>query len=93
MTRYRLRAVLLLFLLLHLTACMTTRSQTIPIPIESIEATQLELVLVTRSDGTQLEVENPSVVPQCRHRHHAGCVAQRSVSVDPPLLNIPEREK
>ena len=89
MTRYRLRAVLLL----HLTACMTTRSQTIPIPIESIEATQLELVLVTRSDGTQLEVENPSVVPQRRHRHHAGCVAQRSVSVDPPLLNIPEREK
>jgi len=61
MTRYRPRAVLLLFLMLHLTACMTTRSQAIPIPVESIEARQLEVVLVSRLDGTQVQVENPSV--------------------------------
>ena len=61
MTRYRIRAVLLLFLVLHLTACKTTQSLAIPIPIESIEGTQLELVLVSRLDGTQVQVENPSV--------------------------------
>ena len=61
MRPYRLRAVFLLFLVLNLTACMTTRSQAILIPVESIEATQLEVVLVSRLDGTQVRVENPSV--------------------------------
>ena len=60
MTRYRARAVLLLFLLLHLTGCATTTGPRV-VPLQPTDVDQFDLILVTRSDGTQLEVENPSV--------------------------------
>jgi hypothetical protein len=61
MTRYRLRAVLLLFLLLNLTACSTWQGVATPSPSQFIEAEQPDLVRVTTQDGTELELENPSV--------------------------------
>ena len=61
MTRYRPRAVLLLFLVLHLTACMSWQSAATPSPSQFIEAEQPDLVRVTTQDGTELELENPSV--------------------------------
>ena len=61
MTRYRLRAVLLLFLVLHLTACYTWQGVATTSPAGVIEATQPERVRVTMPDGTQVELENPSV--------------------------------
>ena len=61
MTRYRLRAVLLLFLVLHLTACATWQSAATPSPSQFIEAEQPDRVRVTTQDGTQVELENPSV--------------------------------
>ena len=61
MTRYRLRAVLLLFLVLHLTACMSWQSAATPSPSQFIEAEQPDRVRVTTQDGTQVELENPSV--------------------------------
>ena len=60
MTRYRARAVLLLFLLLHLTGCATTTGPRV-VPLQPTDVDQFDLILVTKSDGTQLEVENPSV--------------------------------
>ena len=61
MTRYRLRAVLLLFLLLNLTACYTWQGVATTSPAGVIEATQPDRVRVTMPDGTQVELENPSV--------------------------------
>ena len=61
MTRYRLRAVLLLFLVLNVTACYTWQGVATARPIELIEATQPHRVRVLKPDGTQVELENPSV--------------------------------
>jgi hypothetical protein len=61
MTRYRPRSVLLLFLLLHLTACYTWQGVATTSPAGVIEATQPDRVRVTMPDGTQVELENPSV--------------------------------
>ena len=61
MTRYRPRAALLLFLVLHLTACMSWQSAATPSPSQFIEAEQPDRVRVTTQDGTQVELENPSV--------------------------------
>ena len=57
----RLRAVLLLFLVLHLTACYTWQGVATTSPAGVIEATQPDRVRVTMPDGTQVELENPSV--------------------------------
>jgi hypothetical protein len=61
MTRYRIRAVLMLFLVLHLTACYTWQGVATRSPAQLIEATQLDYVRVLKPDGTQVELENPSV--------------------------------
>ena len=61
MTRYRLRAVLLLFLLLNLTACITWQSIGPVSPSRFIEAEQPDRVRVTTEDVTELEVLGPSV--------------------------------
>ena len=61
MTRYRSRAVLLLFLVLHLTACYTWQGVATTSPAGVIETTQPDRVRVTMPDGTQVELENPSV--------------------------------
>jgi hypothetical protein len=61
MTRYRLRAVLLLFLLLNLTACYTWQGVGTTSPAGLIEATQPDRVRVLTPGGVQVELENPSV--------------------------------
>ena len=61
MTRYRLRAVLLLFLVLHLTACYTWQGVATSSPVQLIETMQPDYVRVLKPDGTQVELENPSV--------------------------------
>ena len=63
MTRYRPPAVLLLFLLLHLTGCQTWYSVSLDAisPAQLIEEDQPDRVRVTKQDGTQVELENPSV--------------------------------
>ena len=59
MTRYR--AVLLLFLVLHLTACYTWQGVATTSPAQLIEATQPDRVrVVVRGEG-EVELENPSV--------------------------------
>jgi hypothetical protein len=61
MTRYRARAVLLLFLLLNLTACSTWQSVG-PVSLSQfIEADQPERVRVYMRGGGQVELESPSV--------------------------------
>ena len=61
MTRYRLRAVLLLFLVLHLTACYTWQGVATTSPGGMIEATQPDRVrVVVRGEG-EVELANPSV--------------------------------
>ena len=61
MTRYRLRAVLLLFLVLHLTACYTWQGVATTSPGGVIEATQPDHVrVVVRGEG-EVELANPSV--------------------------------
>ena len=61
MTRYRPRAVLLLFLVLHLTACYTWQGVATTSPGELIEVTQPDHVrVVVRGEG-EVELENPSV--------------------------------
>ena len=59
MTRYR--AVLLLFLVLHLTACYTWQGVATTSPAEVIEATQPDRVRVTVRGEGEVELENPSV--------------------------------
>ena len=61
MTRYRPRAVLLLFLLLNLTACSTWQSIGPVSPSQFIEAEQPERVRVYMQGGGQVELESPSV--------------------------------
>ena len=63
MTRYRLRAVLLLFLLLHLTACQTWQSVSLDAisPAQLIEEDQPDRVRVTGGGVLEREVVSPSV--------------------------------
>jgi hypothetical protein len=61
MTRYRRRAVLLLFLLLNLTACSTWQSIGPVSPGRFIELDQPERVRVTMQDGTQMGLDRPVV--------------------------------
>ena len=63
MTRYRARAVLLLFLLLNLTACQTWQSVSLGAisPAQLIEEDQPDRVRVTGGAVVELEVVSPSV--------------------------------
>ena len=63
MTCYRPRAVLLLFGVLHLTACQTWQSVSLGAisPAQVIEAEQPERVRVYMRGGGQVELESPSV--------------------------------
>ena len=61
MTRYRPRAVLLLFLLLNLTACSSWQSIGPVSPSRFIELDQPERVRVYMRGGGQVELESPSV--------------------------------
>ena len=63
MTRYRARAVLPLFLLLHLTACQTWQSVSLGAisPAQLIEEDQPNRVRVTGGGVIDLEVVSPSV--------------------------------
>ncbi len=66
MTRYRPRAVLLLFLVLNLTACSSAFEswRGLPSPpsvAEHIVAVQPERVRVTMQDGSQLDIEDPFI--------------------------------
>ena len=61
MTRYRSRAVLLLFLVLHLTACYTWQGVATTSPAGVIEATQPDHVrVVVRGEG-EMEIVRPVV--------------------------------
>ena len=57
----RPRAVLLLFLVLHLTACSTWQGIATTSPAAVIEATQPDRVRVTMPGGIQMELERPVV--------------------------------
>ena len=57
----RLRAVLLLFLVLHLTACYTWQGVATTSPAGVIEATQPDRVRVTVRGTGEVEFANPSV--------------------------------
>ena len=63
MPRYRPRAVLLLFGMLHLTACQTWQSVSLDAisPAQLIEEDQPDRVRVLLRSGNELELENPSV--------------------------------
>jgi hypothetical protein len=63
MTRYRRRAALLLFLLLHLTACQTWQSVSLDAisPAQVIEEDQPDRVRVTGGGVFDLELVSPSV--------------------------------
>ena len=61
MCRIRCRAVLLLFLLLHLTACQTWHSVGPVSPSQFIEEEQPERVRVYMRGGGQVELESPSL--------------------------------
>jgi len=63
MTRYRPRAVLLLFLLLHLTACQTWHSVSLDAisPAQLIEEDQPDRVRVSGGAVLDLELVSPSV--------------------------------
>ena len=63
MTRYRPRIVLLLFLLLHLTACQTWQSVSLDAisPAQLIEEDQPDRVRVTGGGVLDLELVSPSV--------------------------------
>ena len=63
MCRIRCRAVLLLFLLLHLTACQTWQSVSLDAisPAQLIEEDQPDRVRVTGGDVLALELVSPSV--------------------------------
>ena len=61
MTRYRPRAVLLLFLLLHLTACQTWHSVSTASPSQFIEVEQPDRVRVSGGSVVDLELVSPSV--------------------------------
>ena len=61
MTRYRPRAVLLLFLVLNLTACSSWQSIGPVSPSRFIELDQPERVRVYMRGGDQVELERPAV--------------------------------
>ena len=63
MTRYRSRAVLMLFLVLNLTACQTWQSVSLDAisPDQLIEEDRPDRVRVTMQDRTQMELERPAV--------------------------------
>mgnify|MGYP000066838796 CR=1 FL=1 len=61
MTRYRARAVLLLFGVLYLTACSSWQSIGPVSPSRFIELDQPERVRVYMRGGGQVELESPSV--------------------------------
>ena len=61
MTRYRPRAVLLLFLLLNLTACSSWQSIGPVSPSQFIELDQPERVRVYMRSGGQVDLERPAV--------------------------------
>ena len=63
MTRYRYRAVLLLFLLLNLTACQTWQSVSLDAisPAQLIEEDRPDRVRVTGGDLIERELVSPSV--------------------------------
>ena len=61
MIRLRLRAVLLLFLVLHLTACYTWQGVATTSPAGLIEATQPDRIRVNGGSVLEQEVEAPSV--------------------------------
>ena len=61
MTRYRHRAVLLLFLLLNLTACSSWQNIGPVSPGRFIELDQPDRVRVTMRSGDQVELERPAV--------------------------------
>ena len=61
MTRYRARAVLLLFLVLNLTACSSWQSIGPVSPSRFIELDQPERVRVYMRGGDQVELERPAV--------------------------------
>ncbi|MBV24704.1 MAG: hypothetical protein CME12_01115 [Gemmatimonadetes bacterium] len=61
MTRYRARAVLLLFLLLNLTACSSWQNIGPVSPGRFIELDQPERVRVYMRGGDQVELERPAV--------------------------------
>ena len=60
-TRYRYRAVLLLFLVLNLTACYTWQGVATTSPAQLIEATRPDRVRVVVPAGIQMELERPVV--------------------------------
>ena len=61
MTRYRARAVLLLFLLLNLAACSSWQSIGPVSPSQFIELDQPERVRVYMRGGDQVDLERPAV--------------------------------
>ena len=63
MTSYRARAVLMLFLVLHLAACVTWQAVSLDAisPAQLIEEDQPDRVRVLLRGGNELELENPSV--------------------------------
>ena len=61
MTRYRSRAVLMLFLVLNLTACYTWQGVATTSPAQLIEATRPDRVRVVVPAGIQMELERPVV--------------------------------
>ena len=61
MTRHRARAVLMLFLVLHLAACVTWHDIATPSQAQFIEIEQPDRVRVTMQDQTQMELERPVV--------------------------------
>ena len=76
---------MLLFLVLNLTACFTWQGVATATPIELIEATQPHRVRVLKPDGTQVELENPSVegdqLVGTRTRGSGGCFVTSDASV------------
>ena len=61
MTRYRYRAVLMLFLVLNLTACYTWQGVATTSPAQLIEATRPDRIRVVVPAGIQMELERPVV--------------------------------
>ncbi len=61
MTRYRYRAVLMLFLVLNLTACYTWQGVATTSPAGVIEAKRPDRIRVVVPAGIQMELERPVV--------------------------------
>ena len=61
MTRHGLRAVLMLFLVLHLAACVTWQDIATPSQAQFIEIEQPDRVRVLLRGGNELELERPAV--------------------------------